>query len=82
MTPLSEADSLGGMEKLKVRPEDQAKHDEYLAAGNALDAYHDGALSTGNPEYRYEKARKEWFATESWKNRPPLRHPDTGRIIG
>lgn len=65
-----------------IAPEDQAKLDEYHAAGNALDAYHDGAIYSGNPERRYEKACKEWFATKSWKNRPPLRHPDTGRIIG
>ncbi|QRY51795.1 hypothetical protein [Mycolicibacterium septicum] len=64
-----------------VSPEDQAKLDEYHAAGSELEAYHDGA-NVSNPARRYEKACKEWFATESWKNRPPLRHPDTGAIIG
>ncbi|AID58927.1 hypothetical protein PBI_GAIA_108 [Mycobacterium phage Gaia] len=65
-----------------MNPTDQAVFNEYVNAGNALDAYRDGARYTGNPVRRYEKAREAWFATEAYKNRPPLRHPATGEIIG
>ena len=58
--------------------EDRAAFVEYVNAGNALDAYTDGAIYSGNPEYRYRKASAAWFATDTYVALAarPFTHPD------
>ncbi|AID58997.1 hypothetical protein PBI_GAIA_181 [Mycobacterium phage Gaia] len=52
---------------------DRAAFIEFIEAGNALDAYEDGAPSR-NPEYRYRKACEAWHATDTYRNRLPRHH--------
>lgn len=67
----------------RINPADHAAFIEYCEAGDAWEAISDGARGNfAAATRRMEKADKAWFATESYRNRPPLRHPDTGDVIG
>lgn len=53
----------------RIDAADRAAWVEYIMAGDAYEAYTDGAYYTGDPSYRFRKACEAWYATASYAAR-------------